>query len=444
MRHLLAGLAVLALMIALVGGLSAFVLRQTVSHKDEVISRYSQDLLALDDFIATNERAARKARSFLLTANPRFLQERKQAREEMERQLAGLSAREQSSEGKLLLERIAELEATLGREFDVLLERRQQGLDADEAGRLMEQTIQPDRDELDAVLARLKRHKSLLLEEAKQNAGRTASRAFLLLTISIGASILLSGLLAYSLMRSWQRLMDASVFQQRVIAIVGHDVRSPLAAILASTSHAIMRKDLEPRIEGLLARVLRSARRIEVLTKLLMDFSQVRVASGLNLAHEPADMHVLCEDVLKDLRGTWKDRQLVLEKEGDGRGDFDKDRLHQVLANLVDNALRHGATGTTVRMLSRGANPSILEVSIHNEGPPIDPKLMPRIFEPFQHGEHSQDVVRESLGMGLYIVSEVVKAHGGKVHVESTRERGTIFTVRVPRMPVPPEKPLQP
>ena len=440
MRHLLAGLAVLALIIVLVGGLSAFVLRQTVERKDEVISLYSRDLLVLDDFIAANERAARKARSFLLTANPRFLSERQKAHEEALRHLTELTGRERSAEGALLLERVRQLDATLQQQMQVLLEQRRGGLDADDAGRLLEATVQPDRDEQDATLAQLKRHKSLLLEQAQQNAAQAASRAFILLTLAVGASVLLSGMLAYSLLRSWQRLLDAAQFQQRVVGIVGHDVRSPLAAIMASTSHALMRKDLEPRIEGLLARVLRSARRIEVLTKLLMDFSQARLMPGLNLAHEPADLHALCEEVLTDVGGHWQGRSLVLEKEGDGQGDFDKDRLHQVLSNLVDNALRHGSVDTVVRVVSRGTNPSVLEVSVHNAGPPIEPALLPRIFDPFQHGKPQQDVVRESLGMGLYIVSEVVRAHGGKVEVKSTREQGTTFTVLLPRIPVSPEK----
>jgi signal transduction histidine kinase len=440
MQRLLAGLAVLALIIVLVGGVSGFVLREAVARKDEVITGYAQELLELEDFIATNERAARKARSYLLTSNPRFLKDRQQSREELSSQLAGLKARTQPPEGKLLLERVEQLQGELDQQMSALLERRQQGLGAAESGRLLEQEVQPYRDELDATLSQLKRYKGYQLEEAKENAGRATSRAFLLLAMSVGASILLSGVLAFLLLRSWQRLLDAAKFQQRVVAIVGHDVRSPLAAILASASHALKREDLDSRMESLLSRVLRSARRIEVLTKLLMDFSQTRLTAGLNLEHEPADLHALCAHVLDELGGTWRGRTLVLEKEGDGRGDFDRERLRQVLANLVDNALRHGADGTPVRVVSRGTNPSVLEVSIHNQGQPIEPKFLPRIFEPFQHGKHPQEVVRESLGMGLYIVSEVVKAHGGKVEVESSRERGTTFTVRLPRMPVSPDR----
>jgi signal transduction histidine kinase len=436
MRTVLTSLTIMGLIIVLVGGLSAAILRQAVNQKDEVIADYSQDLLLLEDFIAVSDRAARKTRSYLLTGSARFLQERQEARVEVDRQLARLQEHIESPEERRLLERAARIDARLRGETDSLLERRRQGLSADEAGRLMEQELQPDRDELDAVLAELRRRELYLLEQAKEAAGRTVSRAFTLLAVAIGGAVVLSGGLAMMLMRSWRRLLDAAKFQQRVIAIVGHDVRSPLAAILASASHGLKLPGMEERVKGLMQRMMRGARRIEVLTKLLMDFSQAQLTPGLSLAPEPLDLHELCEHVLEEARATWPERELVLRKEGDGRGDFDRERLEQALANLVDNALRHGVAGTRVTVSSRGLNPSAIEVCIHNEGPPIDPDLLPFIFEPFRHGKPPETVVRESMGMGLYIVAEVVKAHGGTVQVESTPGQGTRFTLRLPRMPV--------
>jgi signal transduction histidine kinase len=437
MRNVLAVLTALALIVVLVGVLSAAILQEAIVGKDEVIAKRSEDLLHLENFIALNERAARKTRSYLLTGSPRFLAERQQTRAELERQLALLQERIDTPEERRLLARVASAMDVLGRETTTLLEQRAQGLPVAEAGKRMEHELQPDRDEVDALLAELKRREQHLLEHAKRAAERIVSRAFTLLAMAVGASILLSGALAYMLVRSWRRLLDAAAFQQRVIAIVGHDVRSPLAAIMASASHALKLPSLDERLTPLLRRVLRGARRIEVLTKLLMDFSQARLTPGLNLNIESGDMHALCEHVLDEARGTWPSRELVLEKVGDGRGDFDWERLEQALANLVDNALRHGMTGTRVTVVSRGTNPSVLEASVHNEGPPIDPALLPHIFEPFRHGKRLQEVVRESMGMGLYIVSEVVKAHGGRVAVESTQERGTRFVLRVPRMPLP-------
>jgi signal transduction histidine kinase len=437
MKHVLWILAVLALVIVLVGLVSALILRQAVAQKDDVISQHGDTLLLLEDFIGINEHAARKARSFLLTGNERFLKERHQSRQDLARQLLVLIERMRSPDEQRLLERVRQLERELEREMDTLLELRQQGMSAEESGRGLERSVQPIRDEMDATLAELKRHKLHMMDSAKLSAGRAVTQAFVLLAVAVGASILLCGVLGMMLLRSWRQLLDAAGFQQRVVAIVGHDVRSPLTAILASTSHALMQPGVDERTGSLLSRLHRSARRIEVLTKLLMDFSQSRLEPGLALAPEPGDLHAVCEHVITEARETWTDRVITLEKVGDGRGDFDKDRLVQALANLVDNALRHGAKDTRVTVVSRGANPSVLEVAICNEGPPIDPALLPYIFEPFRHGRPPHEVVRESMGMGLYIVMEVARAHGGRVDVDSTPER-TTFTLRLPRVPVPP------
>ncbi len=443
MQRILVLLAVLAGLILLVGGSSAFLLRWAVAHQDSVISNHATDLLRVEDFILSSEHAARKTRSFLLTGNPRYLRERQLTRARSEQELARLREHVESPTGRALLGRIEVLWERLKHEQDALVERRAQGMSAEEAGRQLELEVQPDRDELDATLSALKRHKERLLEEAKQAAGDSVSRAFTFQSVTLGAGLLLAGALGLMLLRTWRRLLEASEFQQRVISIVGHDVRSPLAAILASVSHALGRQELPPPLAAVMRRVLRSARRIEVLTRLLVDFTRARTPDGLTLVHEPGDVHALCEHVLAEMRQLHPTRTLVHEREGDGRADFDAERLGQALANLVDNALRHGAAEGPVTLVSRGTNPSVVEVRIHNLGAPIDPALLPHIFKPFRHGQRPQEVVRESLGMGLYIVAEVVRAHGGRVEVESTAARGTTFTVRLPRMPVGPEEPAR-
>ncbi len=439
MHRVLGVLAVMAGLIILVGGSSAFALRWAVARQDTLISNHATDVQRVEDFILSNEHAARKTRSFLLTGNPRFLRERDQTRARSEQELARLREHVESATGLELLGRIETLWARLGRAQDLLVQRRAQGLSAEETGRLLEQEVQPDRDELDATLAALRRHKEHLLTEARQAADASVSRAFLFQSVTLGAGLLLATALGMMLLRTWRRLLEAAAFQQRVIAIVGHDVRSPLAAILATASHALSRPDLPPAQASVMRRMLRSARRIEVLTRLLVDFTRARTPEGLTLVHEPGDVHALCEQVLAGLRPFHPTRVLVHQHEGDGRADFDAERLGQALANLVDNALRHGAAEGPVTLVSRGLNPSVVEVRIHNLGTPIAPELLPHIFEPFRHGQRPAEVVRESLGMGLFIVSEVVRAHGGRVEVRSTREHGTTFTVLLPRMSVGPE-----
>lgn len=439
MPRVLVALASMGLVALLMGGSSALVLRWAVECQDAVISNHTHDLQLVEDFIVAEERAARHARSYLLTGHPRFLAERAQARQVAARQLVLLKRHVESPDGRALLGRAEVLLERLRVEQDELLRRRSVDIGAEEAGRLMTLRVQPARDEMDAVLENLRLHKERLLEDAKRSAERAVSRAFTLQSLTVAAGLLLSVSLALMLVRTYRRLLEASEFQQRVVAIVGHDVRSPLAAIMASTSHALSRPGLTPQLDATLSRVLRSARRIEVLTKLLMDFSRVRTPSGLTLAHEPGDLSALCEQVLRDARRLHPSRQLIHRSEGDCRADFDRDRLEQALANLVDNALRHGSAEGPVTLVSRGTNPSVVEVCIHNLGVPIHPRLLPHIFEPFRHGHRAEEVVRESLGMGLYIVSEVVRAHGGRVDVASSAEQGTAFTVRLPRIRVGPE-----
>lgn len=429
----------MALVALLMGGISAFVLRWAVQRQDAVISNHTQDVQRVEDFIVAEERAARFARSYLLTGNPRFLAERARAREDVARKLVLLKQHVESPEGRTQLERAEVLLERLRLGLDGLMERRARSLGAEEAGRLLELQLQPDRDEVDATLDGLRRHKQRLLDEAKLSAGSAVARAFTLQSLTVGAGLLLSASLGMMLLRTYRRLLEAAEFQQRVVAIVGHDLRSPLAAIMASSSHALSRPDLPPQQGATFARVLRSARRIEVLTKLLVDFSRVRTPTGLTLAHEPGDLASLCEHVLEEARRLHPTRQLLHRTEGDCRADFDRDRLEQALTNLVDNALRHGSAEGPVTLVSRGTNPSLVEVCIHNLGVPIEPRLLPHIFEPFRHGHRPQEVVRESLGMGLYIVSEVVRAHGGRVAVESSAAQGTTFTVRLPRIRVGPE-----
>jgi signal transduction histidine kinase len=394
----------------------------------------------IEEFTVQNERAARKTRAYLLTQKSRFLQDHEKARAALDRALATLDGRLETKEGKELLAQVAALEKGLGIKAESLMERRARGLTAEEAGRLLELEIQPDRDELDAVVESLERHKRRVLEAAKEAAAQNAARASIILWLTIGASVLLSGTLAFLLVRSYRHVAQAADFQQRVIAIVGHDLRSPLAAILASASHVLSKASLDEKFAGVIARVLRAARRIEILAKLLVDFTQAKSTFGLSIVPQQDNLHEVCEQVVDEFRLSHPNRTITLEKNSDGRGDFDRDKLVQVVANLIDNALRHGATDTPIEVRTDGSNPSVLELSVVNRGEPIPPKLLPHIFEPFRYGERPETAaVRESLGMGLYIVAEVVKAHGGRVAATS-KDGKTTLTVLLPRVPVAPER----
>jgi signal transduction histidine kinase len=114
------------------------------------------------------------------------------------------------------------------------------------------------------------------------------------------------------------------------------------------------------------------------------------------------------------------------------RGDWDFDRLAQVLANLVDNALKYGPADRPVRVrLEPGAGGTAL-IEVHNAGEPIPEALLPTLFEPFRAGAQSDATVKQSLGLGLYIAKEIVRAHAGSVSVRSSAAEGTTFRVCLP------------
>jgi signal transduction histidine kinase len=224
-----------------------------------------------------------------------------------------------------------------------------------------------------------------------------------------------------------RRIME---LQEQFIGIVSHDVRSPLAAILMSVRQ-LQRLGLEERNRRVVVRIERGGQRIEQVVRLLLDFTRARMGKGIPVQPRPLDVHELCAQVVDELKTAHPQR--VVELRGSPAwGSVDPERLFQVLANLLENAMKYGAADQPVT-LSTSEVGDELRVEVHNEGEPIAAELLPRLFEPFSRGAQTEETVKLSLGLGLYIVREIVNAHGGKVEVSSTREAGTTFTLRLPR-----------
>jgi signal transduction histidine kinase len=135
--------------------------------------------------------------------------------------------------------------------------------------------------------------------------------------------------------------------------------------------------------------------------------------------------------VADELRIVYPERSLLVEADGgSSEGHWDEARLAQVLSNLIGNALRHGDPSVPVRVRWQGVTDSLL-LEVHNGGA-IPPALREHLFDPFRRGTRARD----SLGLGLYIVRQIVLAHSGSIDVASTEGEGTTFRVRLPRWPV--------
>jgi PAS domain S-box-containing protein len=229
-------------------------------------------------------------------------------------------------------------------------------------------------------------------------------------------------------------------FERQILGIVSHDLRNPLSVIRISASMLLAREGLDERQSKSLTRIISAADRATRLIRDLLDFSQARLGGGIPVDRKKMDLFELARGVVEELAASHPERELTLMQEGEGAGEWDGDRLAQVLGNLVGNALQHSPPDTQVRVSCRGEAGEVL-FEVHNEGAAIEQALLPDLFEPFRRGRHAGSGAG-SVGLGLYITRQLVLAHGGGITVTSRAGEGTRFTVRLPRRsPTPPPLP---
>lgn len=212
--------------------------------------------------------------------------------------------------------------------------------------------------------------------------------------------------------------------RDQFIGILGHDLRTPLNAILMA-SRLLERSGLPNRATDLAVRISRSAHRIDAMTGALLLFARGRLGGGIPLTSRECDLAALCRTEVEETRQAYPGRAISCTTSGNLVGAWDPDRLEQLLANLISNAVAHGADPIRVQAHGNGDH---VTMSVHNQGPPIASELLPLLFEPFRSRSHS-----EGLGLGLYIVSEIARAHRGSIAVRSVEGEGTTFTITLPR-----------
>ena len=217
----------------------------------------------------------------------------------------------------------------------------------------------------------------------------------------------------------------ASALQERLVAIVGHDLRTPLAAITLSAQSLQRRGTLGDREAAAVARVCGGAARMAGIIHDLLDFARTRQGQGIPVRLAALDAGALCRQVVAEARGAHPEARVEEDCQDGLTVQGDADRLHQALANLLGNAIQHGG-GLPIEVAARRDGDGV-RLSVHNLGPAIAPDLLPHVFEPFRRGTDRG----EGIGLGLHIVSEIVKAHGGRVEVSSSPEAGTTFAVRL-------------
>jgi len=218
--------------------------------------------------------------------------------------------------------------------------------------------------------------------------------------------------------------------RERLLGIVGHDLRNPLNAMLMA-AQLLEEARLPAQANWLAAHIMASGLRMQRMIDQLANFTRARLGGGFRLQFVLCDLGPICKHIVDELRLT-SGTPIELITNGSLEGRWDADRIAEVLSNLVGNATGHASPGTTVRVSARGDDAGVV-VDVRNEGEAIPPENLQKIFSAFGRG-HS-DVVREGshLGLRLYISREIALAHGGTLDVASSAAN-TTFSLRLPRL----------
>ncbi|GMU01552.1 hypothetical protein KH5H1_56720 [Corallococcus caeni] len=222
-------------------------------------------------------------------------------------------------------------------------------------------------------------------------------------------------------------------YERHLIGIVSHDLKNPLAAILMQATVGLRRAREDAGTRDILERIRRTATRATGLVSDLLDFTRTRLGGGLPLVTSHQDLRDVVAQVLEESRVARPDRRLRWEVQGQTELVADGERLAQLAANLLANALQYSPAESEVRVQLEGL-PEAVVLTVHNEGAPIPAEALARLFEPFQRASAEQDRSGRNVGLGLYIVHQIARAHGGQVMVRSSHEEGTTFVVKLPRV----------
>jgi PAS domain S-box-containing protein len=229
--------------------------------------------------------------------------------------------------------------------------------------------------------------------------------------------------------RDQEQLALAREFEERILAIVGHDIRGPLSSIQLNAQLLELAGEPGGETRKRAAAVLRAVKRIQHIVGDLLDLSQERQGAGIPIEPKPTDLRAMCGQIVDELGALASDRKITFDCDTDGEGAWDEHRVLQAISNLASNAVQHGAPGSPVHVRLTGDDQRV-SVEVRNRGA-IPQEVLPRLFEPF-HPERDYAKRGEGLGLGLFIAKAIARAHGGGLEFDSSGD-STTFRLVLPR-----------
>lgn len=225
--------------------------------------------------------------------------------------------------------------------------------------------------------------------------------------------------------------IEVADLREQFIAVLGHDLRNPLASI-DSGARLLLRQKLDDKAVAIVHLMQNSTLRMSGLISDVLDFARGRLGGGFNLSRNPEQsLQEILQQVIDELRANQPARVIETTFSLHEVIDCDRGRIAQLLSNLLGNALTHGLADSPVRVCATTEN-GWFELSVINIGEPIPPEAIGRLFQPYFRAAVRPS--QQGLGLGLYIAAEIARAHGGTLDVTST-DAQTCFTFRMPASP---------
>ena len=222
-------------------------------------------------------------------------------------------------------------------------------------------------------------------------------------------------------------------FREQLMGIVGHDLRTPMSTVLSAAELLLRRENLGARETELVRKIARSAALAGRLIDQVLDLTRSRLGGGIPIDPAPLDLNEVCRQMMNEMELTHPDRPLRVDLRGDLAVEWDRDRLYQLLENLVGNAVQHGEPGSPIDLRVHGGEVDVV-IEVANRGEPIPPAMVPFIFDAFRQARTAHPSRAGGLGLGLFIAQEIARSHGGAITVASSHSDGTAFRVRLPRV----------
>jgi signal transduction histidine kinase len=216
-------------------------------------------------------------------------------------------------------------------------------------------------------------------------------------------------------------------YRDRFLGMLGHDLRNPLNSISLGAASLAEASELDDKQRETVSRILGSVRRCMVSD--VLDFARGRLGSPMPITLTATDLVPLLAEIADEVQSADPRFTIDLDATGELAGQWDAERLKQAISNLLLNAIQHGS-GKKVGLSARSDGDFVL-LEVYNDGSPIPKELLGTIFDPWVHGR-SSDQNRTGLGLGLFIVNEIVSAHRGTIALTSSVDAGTTFSVRLP------------